>query len=416
MEAVELYPEAAKMPLFWANLAAEEKIIVNQGGTFSGKSHGLIRVLFFFAIYYPDIKIEIVGATVPKLTGDTLEIAEDIAQKNLHIKDCISKYNITNRTFYFRNGSKIIFKSYEFARDADGPKRDILYISEARNFEWATAEQLIKRTKWKVFIDYNPVETFWCHDKIINCPVGPSGKKEYNSVKVIRSWHIHNNFISAEKHEEIENIADKEMHKAYARGLTATLSGMVYPNWDQIETFPLCTKIIWGMDIGYTNDPTVVVKIGMDPYTVDEAGNKIPLPYDYIFEELCYTPGIVEAEIARTMVDYGYNFGDPLYMDHDKSIRRNLRAIRIVAVFAVKGQGSIAARVLHLKSKRCAYTKKSVNIHEERKRYMFHVDKDGHILNEPKKGFDHAMNACEYGAFSFAVRHGLIKGYVVEEE
>ena len=47
---------------------------------------------------------------------------------------------------------------------------------------------------------------------------------------------------------------------------------------------------------------------------------------------------------------------------------------------------------------------------------MFYSDKDGKITNEPKEGFDHAMNACEYGAFSHAIRTGLIKGYAIEDD
>jgi len=403
---MELYPEASKMPIFWATISATEKIVINQGGTSSGKSQAIMRILFYYAITIPELKIEIVGATIPKLVGDTLEIAETLHRKNAAIAKSVQKYISHPHTFFFKNGSKIIFKSYETAKDADGPKRDILYISEARNFEWATVQQLIKRTKRKVFIDYNPVELFHVHDRIINCPVNKNGTKEYPSVKVIRSWHIHNHFISQENHDSIENIADKELWKAYARGLTAKVSGMVYPAWHKIDYFPECKEIVWGLDLGYTNDPTVVTKCGIAP---------IGIPYDYVFQELCYAPGIASGHIAKLMYEHGYKFGQPCYMDHDNAIQRELRQLRIVAVKAVKGKGCIAARVLHLRSRRCAYTADSSNITEELGRYMFYVDKDGKITNEPKEGWDHAMNSCEYAAFSHAVRTGLIKGYAIEE-
>lgn len=411
--SIELFPEAEKMPIFWATLLADEKVVVNQGGTSSGKSQAIIRVLFFYALNVPGIKIEVVAATVPKLTNDTLEIAEGLWRSNKVIAEAVRQFKETTHTFIFHNGSKVIFKSYQTAKDADGPKRDVLYISEARNFDWATAYQLIKRTKKKIFIDYNPVERFWCHDKIIDCQPGPNGKKEFLSVKVIRSWHIHNHFITREMHDEIENIADPEMHKAYARGLTAQLSGMVYPGWVQIEQFPMCEDIIWGKDIGYTNDPTVVVRIGLRPYVIED-GKKRYLPYDYVFDELCYAPGLTSGYVAKLMTENGYKFGQPLYMDHDNTIQRELRGLRIVAVKAVKGKGCIAARVFHLRTMKCAYTKRSTNIHEERKRYMFHVDPKGDVTNEPKEGFDHAMNACEYGAFSHAVRNGIVKGFTYE--
>ena len=418
VEGQELYPEAAKMPLFWATLSAQEKIVVNQGGTYSGKSQAIIRVIFFLCIMYQRIKAEVVGATIPKLVGDTLEIAQGLAEQNPIIRSYIKQYNASTRTFILTNGSKIIFKSYTTAKDADGPKRDILYISEARNMLFSCVQQLIKRTKRKVYIDYNPVEQFWCHDKIINCQPNAKGFKEYPSVKVIRSWHIHNRFISKEIHDSIENILDKELWKAYARGLTARVSGMVYPHWAMIQEFPLCEDVIWGMDLGFSVDPTVVVKVALKPYIVHQIDGlpvKEYLPFDYVFQELCYAPGLTSGHVHKLMVEHGYKFGQPLYMDHVNSMQRELRQLRIVAVKAVKGPGCIPARVLHLRTRRVGYTVSSENITEERSRYMFFEDKDGKITNEPKEGNDHAMNACEYAAFSHAIRNNEIKGFKFNE-
>lgn len=418
-EGIDLFPEAAKMPVFWATLAAVEKIVINQGGTYSGKSQAIIRVLFYWCLVYPYLKVEVVGATLPKLEGDTLEIALELVEKNQVLKASIRQYNASKRIFFFRNGSKMIFKSYTTAKDADGPKRDVLYISEARNMLFSCVQQLMKRTKRKIYIDYNPVEQFWCHDKIINCPVNDKGFKEYPSVRVIRSWHVHNKFISKEVHDSIENILDRELWKAYARGLTARTSGMVYPGWVMIEKMPVhCEKFIWGLDIGYSNDPTVVVKVGLKPHIFHEKdGQKIKeyLPYDYVLQELTYAPGLTAGHIAKTMVEHGYNFGEPLYMDHDNSLQRELRGLRIVAVKAVKSKGCIAARVLHLRTRRVAYTKDSTNMHEERARYMFFEDKDGKITNEPKEGNDHAMNAAEYATFTHAIRNREIKDFKFNE-
>ena len=221
-------------------------------------------------------------------------------------------------------------------------------------------------------------------------------------------------------HDDIENIADKELWKAYARGLTAKLTGMCYPGWVRIQEFPLCDEVVWGYDIGFTNDPSVIVKVGIKPYQMVDDGKGILIKkymdIDYVFDELCYSPGIASGELARLLKLFGYRFGEPVYMDHSNTIQRELRSLRIVAVKAEKGKGCIAARVVHLRSRRCAYTFSSANIHMERSRYMFATDKEGKVLNEPKAGFDHAMNACEYGAFTHAIRKGLIKGWALEQD
>lgn len=409
MEGLELFPEAAKMPVFWANLAAKEAIIINQGGTSSGKSQALIRIMFFYAIQYPKIKIEVAGATFPKLESDTLEIAENLYRDNAILKSKIRFYHQTKHTFFFHNGSKIVFKSYEKPKDADGPKRDILYISEARNFQWATAEQLIRRTKIKTFLDYNPVSQFWAHDKLINCPE-INGIKEYPSVKVIRSWHVHNHFITQAMHDSIENIVDKEMWKAYARGLTGKISGLVYPSWTEIPEFPkMAPTVIWGIDLGFSNDPSVIVKCA-----VNFDG------YDYIFEDYGYAPGIPTGDMAHIMVANGYKRGQPVYMDHHDATRRELRQLGIQAMNALKGPGSVEEGVLHLRSKKVAFTWKNKGKNEnsdnkplslggEIKRHSFLLDANGEPTNKPEHQYSHGPSACRYAGFTHAVRHGLIK-------
>ena len=56
--------------------------------------------------------------------------------------------------------------------------------------------------------------------------------------------------------------------------------------------------------------------------------------------------------IAQILNENGYKFGQPVYIDHDQAMQRELRQLRIVAVKAQKGKGSVSARVLHLRTKR----------------------------------------------------------------
>lgn len=403
--ANELFSEVAKMPLFWANLTAAEKIIVNQGGTYSGKTEAIVRVLFYLATLHGGLTIDIVASTVPKLKEDTMKVAARVIKENPALKKYLSgSFNKSDRYYTFKNGTVINFKSYENSEQAEGPKRDILYINEAGRLDWNTAKLLILRTNTKVFLDYNPTSSMWCHDKIINCQPNEQGIKEYPSVKVIRSWHIHNHFIPQEKHDEIENIADKELHKAYARGLTAQVSGLVYPGWVEIEAFPENHRdIIWGIDLGFTQDPTVMLKCAINC-----------MGFDYIFDEHGYAPGIPSGDMAHIMKENGYVYPQPAYMDHKDSIRRELRQLRIVAINALKTKGSEEAGILHLRTKRVAYTKRSTNLKEEIRRHMFATDGNGNNLNVGMHQFSHGPAAARYAAFTHSVRYGLIKGYKEE--
>ncbi len=397
MEELELFPEVAKMPLFFANFLAKEAIVINQGGTSSGKSQALIRLMFFYAIYYSKYKIEVAGGTYDKLESDTLEIAESLVRDNFLLQSFIKSFHKTKHTFYFKNGSKIVFKSYEKPKDADGPKRDILYISEARNFPWATAEQLIMRTKFKTFIDYNPVAAFWAHDNLINCKT-VNNTKEYPSVKVLRSWHIHNNFISQEMRNKIENIADKELWKAYARGLTANITGIIYRNFEEILTMPQNPRtIIWGMDLGFTNDPTVLLKL-----VLNENG------YDCIVQSFGYAPGIPAGDIAHILHENGYKRGQPLYMDHNKTMQIQLRQLGINAIHAFKKD--VEAGILYCRNIKAAFTSDSTMFKDEVRRHSFLMDANGKTTNNPEHQHSHGPSAFRYGYYTHAIRHKLVKG------
>lgn len=414
-DRVNLFPEADRMPLYWANLTATEKIIINQGGTYSGKTESIMRVLFTIACIYPNLKIDVVANSIPKLKEDSMAVAERIVKHNPFIGYFLSvPFNKTDREYKFRNGTVIAFKSYESAEQADGAKRDILYINEARRIPWDIARLLILRTTHKIFIDYNPVGRFWAHTKIIECPLKANQAgvlvKEFPSVKVIRSWHIHNLFIAQDKHDEIENIADPEMWKAYARGLTAQLSGLVYPGWGRVhhDYLSQAKKICWGIDLGFTNDPTVILKIG------------IGLPdYDFVFDQIPganYIAGIPAIDMATNMKEHGYKLGQPAYMDHKDSLRRELRRLRIMAINAIKGKGGEESGILFLRSKRCAVTERSTEFIAELDSHMFSTLKDGSTANVGEHQFSHGPSAARYGAYTYAVRHKLIKPSNNEDE
>ena len=53
--------------LYQANREAAEKVIVNQGGTSSGKTYAIMQVLFTRAIEEPRQVITVVGQDIPNL-------------------------------------------------------------------------------------------------------------------------------------------------------------------------------------------------------------------------------------------------------------------------------------------------------------------------------------------------------------
>jgi phage terminase large subunit len=386
-----------KSPLYWANLFANEKIVINQGGTSSGKTEAIIRVLFTIAIIRKGYVITVTTNTVPKLKEDALRVAKNVA-KISDIKPFIKDYNSTDRTYTFINDSIMEFKSFEDEEEAKGGKRHILYINEATRIPYGIFYQADLRTKVRTFIDYNPTASFWAHDKVIKCPSGPKGK-EFDSVKVIRSWHEHNPYLTDAEHARIERIGDKDLFKVYARGLTGKLRGTIY-TWTEVDEFPWTDGVIWYVDWGFSDkesaDPTASGRIAYNPQDSE---------FDYVVDELCYARGLAPSVLADLIWKAGYKTGQPCYCDHSPEGIRELRLKGIFAFPFTKGPGSIIAGVLFMRSKKIGYTRRSQNVRMELSRYAF-LEIDGIVTNTPIDEFNHHMDGTRGACHT----HSLITG------
>src|SRR4051812_8936836 len=99
--------------LFKANLESKAHIVVNQGGTSSGKTYSIEQVLFYLGCTDKKVVITVVGQDIPNLKAGALRDAETIYNKSEWLKSQIKSYNRTDRIFYFNSGSLMEFKSYD---------------------------------------------------------------------------------------------------------------------------------------------------------------------------------------------------------------------------------------------------------------------------------------------------------------
>lgn len=380
--------------MYWANLTASEKVVINQGGTWSGKSYSILQVLFTIAIMQKNYVITVTSNTLTKLKEDAMRISKEIVRENPFIKSQIADYNATDRTYIFKNGTIIEFKSFQTPEEAKGGKRHILYINEATRIPYMIFWEADLRTSVRTFIDYNPTSHFWVHDRVIR------EKEEFPSVRVFRSWHVHNPYCPQEMRDRIERIKDPELHKVYARGLTGRLKGTVYSDWVKYDEFNWSEEVLWYVDFGYSEkesaDPSAAGRVKEAPGILD---------LDYAIDELVYSQGISPASIAQVFHDSGYKSGQICYCDHSTEGIRDLRMNGITAVPATKGPGSVLAGILYLKQKRVGYSKRSVNIEEELKRYKF-LEVEGIVTNTPVDEWNHHMDGIRYATHSNYLRVG----------
>jgi len=365
-------------------------LVVHQGGSSSGKTYGILQYLFSVGAANPNEIITVVGQDIPNLKVGAYRDAQNILDDSEALRDWYPAelHNKSNRSFRCVNGSLVEFNSYSDEQDAKSGKRQRLFVNEANGVPYEVFEQLRMRTTKQVIIDFNPSAEFWAH------------KRLQEAHWVITSFRD-NAFISPAVRERIlsyeptkENIergtADKYRWDVYGLGKVGRLEGLVIPNWER-GRFPDDYKWrIYGLDFGYTNDPTALVEIRL------HRGNL------HVKEHL-YRSGLTNQDISREMERIGIDRNELIIADsaEPKSIEEiNRMGWHIRG--AIKGKDSINQGIDILK--RYKLIVEGENIAKELNSYIWAKDRNGNLLNKPIDSFNHCIDAMRY-AVSYKTRH-----------
>lgn len=167
--------------------------------------------------------------------------------------------------------------------------------------------------------------------------------------------------------------------------------GRIFKNWKPIsdkEYNELPFKPYYGMDFGFTNDPTALGEI-------KEHNNKVWI------KELIYETGMTNPIISKRLGQLSVKKGDYIYADcaEPKSIAE-LQFDGWKVEPAIKGADSIIAGIDYLLGKEIYYTESSINIAREIQEYKWALDKNKEPLNEPVDDFNHIIDAIRYGVYS----------------
>jgi phage terminase large subunit len=366
--------------LFYENYDTNAHVIVNQGGTSSGKTIAIMQVLFCRACDEKQV-ITVVGQDIPNLKAGVLRDALNIFSASEQLMASVKSYNKSERIFEFINGSTIEFKSYTDAQDAKSGKRDYLFINEANGINWGIYSELALRTKKKIYIDYNPNSEFWVHENLLGKP----------GVQLIISDHRHNPFLDDGMRDKIESLKDIDIEswKVYARGLTGKITGLILDNWRVCEAIPPDARLIAaGLDFGYTNDETGCIEV------YKQNG-------ELWINELLYETELTNPDISRKLSEAGLSKNTEIIADsaEPKSIEE-LRRLGWRITPAKKGADSIKLSIDILKRYKLNITRSSVNLRTELSRYKWRTDRSGKVLNEPVDSWNHLIDPLRYVALN----------------
>jgi phage terminase large subunit len=358
-----------------------KRVRVVQGGSSSSKTFTIIPLLIHYANKNPNKEISIVSESIPHLRRgamrDFVKIMEWIGLMNY------SNWNKSTLTYYFDNGSFIEFFSADQPDKMRGARRDVLFVNEANNVDWESYYQLSIRTREFIYIDFNPVNEFWAHTELVGRNNVDYVILTYKDNEALEQSII-NEFKEAEEKAKTSDYW-RNWVDVYVYGKIGNLQGSIFNNWKQCDFIPDEAQLKgYGLDFGYTNDPTALTAI----YYMDGA---------YYLDEVIYEKGLTNADLNNKMKSLDVDKSIHIYADsaEPKSIKE-LKLYGWRVVDAIKGRDSINFGIQEMQKETFLVTKKSLNLINEFRKYMWKVDKEGKPINQPIDAFNHAIDGIRY--------------------
>jgi phage terminase large subunit len=366
----------SKLPATYYHVKeCKSKIQIHQGGTRSGKTYSILTALIELCHKNSGLVITICRKTFPALRATAMrDFFEILNNEDIYNPDLHNKSDATYQLW----GNMVEFISIDQPQKVRGRKRDVLFINEANEINLEDWRQLLLRTTGRVLIDYNPSDEFhWIYEEVI-----PREDAEF-----FRTTYKDNPFLPQSVVLEIERFktADENFWKVYGLGERGTSQATIFTHWKEINQIPNEYKLLnIGLDFGYTNDPTAIVRVYTDGH-------------GFAVDELCYATRLTNSDISKVLRDNQVNRSDVVICDsaEPKSIDE-IHAHGFNTHGARKGKDSVKNGIQFLHSRPLLVTARSVNIIRELRNYKWKEDKNGKQLNDPVDSFNHAIDAMRY--------------------
>lgn len=301
-----------------------------------------------------------------------------------------------------QNGYQIIFAGLDDAEKlkslvpAKGVITDI-WVEEATETEKSTVKQLYKRqrggstgTPKRLTLSFNPIlQTHWIYEEYFSKINLTDKQTEYKSqnLSILKSWYIHNRFLTADDVHDLENEGDKYYRDVYTFGNWGVLGNVIFTNWrveDLSGMLDQFTNRRNGLDFGFSSDPAALSRSHYD-----KKRKTI-----YIFAEL-YELGLTNDVLADELKKICG--ADRIVCDsaEPKSIAE-LQQYDVNAAPAQKGKDSVNHGIQWLQQQTIIIDASCVNTKNEFMQYKWKEDAAGHAIRQPVDKNNHLIDGTRY--------------------
>ena len=247
-----------------------------------------------------------------------------------------------------------------------------------------TAEGLFKQ----ITLTFNPWnEGHWLKKRFFDV--------QDKNILAMTTNYMYNEWLDDKDLQLFEDMKRNNPRRYQVAGLGnwGITDGLVYENWEkQVFSVDEISKLqgvksVFGLDFGYTNDPTALF------CGLYDSSNKIL----YVFDEL-YKKAMTNEDIAKAVTDMGYS-KERIRADsaEPKSIH-TLKSMGLMRIRAArKGKDSINNGIDYIQCLKIIIHPKCSNFIREISNYTWDKDKQtGRSINKPIDDFNHLMDAMRY--------------------
>lgn len=364
-------------------------IFVLEGGSRSSKTYSIIQFWILWAqVNRGETKRVIVARSKSTWVSATVYFDFIKMVKSYGIYD----KRLENKTqkIYKLFDTEFWFAGLDDPQKVHGFTSDAFWINEAIEIDNDDFDQIEQRCSGFGILDYNPsIDEHWIYDKVC----------KRTDTCFMHSTMLDNAFLPENSRRKLlsyepteanyaAGTADKNKWEIYGLGIRAKLEGAIFENWQMVKLIPDEVKYKhhrYGLDFGYTNDPTCLVDVFW-------RGNEVWV------DELVYETNLTNPQIGRRIGQYqlkqvkGYaDSAEPKSIKEIHDMGINIHPV-------VKGPDSIKNGIDVLKRYKIHITERSVNAIKEARNYKWMQDKNGKYLNHPIDDFNHFWDAFRYVA------------------
>lgn len=386
------------------SLFKNNKIVALEGSSRSGKTISAVDFIIWYCLNNDNKTVFLIRQTYNS-HKTTLYLDFHRRLKDMRLP---SPFDNAKEVSQFKIGTcTLFFCGADTPSKFEGAGSDLAYFNEFLDIMQVVFDQVEQRNREFIFADWNPKHySHWVYESILkrdNCVYLHSTYKD----NIYISGNELAKILSYEPTEDNirQGTANKYRWNVYGLGLRCALDEMAFQEVHEIDTIPSHLPYIYGFDIGYNPDPSVVNKVAVD-FTnyiiyIDQVIYRTNLNREKINDALISNSvqkrrdKIITDTNNPEMINWFYQQG---WNTHNAQKNNRIEQINEMTFYKI------------------CITKRSIETLTEFRNYMRLKDKNGVVIDDFQHHADHSIDASRYAFWelytnkikNFSVRGGAV--------